>query len=386
MDNDRRTRTVNSGQKTPLWIVAVSVAAAVLTTMLLLTGLAWVHVTPTVANIALLGTVLAGVGTAGGLVVGLLSLYVLSDVNGRVQQKLDSALRQWKDEQEKRLGPALQRVIRASSKMSVAGFQPTDVAEELMRAAIELFPELPYAREGMGQRFAKQTFSYHWNAVADFAVPQSADRAADRRVQAIRWLEEAVAADEAKKVGLEDPDAVWWDLAKLYSLAGDHTQARRALDCVKDIQGRKVGPVDMTMLLHEVSSLDKAREVCRAVDWSPIEEVPFSAGDSRWLVLVISQRSGNFGSPAFGPMVMTTSKRIANKSESYHAYINGRPTNGVKIDEATEAEARERLRELAPLIIGNLDHAYGESVEAKMWARLAMRGLKEPEGPYAEDP
>jgi len=354
MNNDRQTRAMNSGQKAPLWIVAVSVAAAVLTTMLLFTGLAWVHVTPTVANIALLGTVLAGVGTAGGLIVGLLSLYVLSDVNGVVEQKLDSALRQSTDEQEERFVSALQRMVRASSKMSVASFQSTDAAEELMRAAIELFPELPYAREGMGQRFAKQTFSYYWNAVADFAAPQSVDRAADRRVQAIRWLEEAVAADEAKKVGLEDADAVWWDLAKLYSLAGDQSQARRALDHVKDIEGRRVGPVDMAMLLHEVDSPEVARDVCQLVKWPVLKGVSFTDTErwTRWLAIIQKKTGG----PGFEAAVLAVHSWTQNGAKHYEISVRGKE----HFKAASEEEAQVRLSNLTPLVVGNVDELFQE--------------------------
>ena len=358
MDNDRRTRAVNSGQKTPLWIVAVSVAAAVLTTMLLLMGFAWFHVPPTLANVALLGTVLAGVGTAGGLVVGLLSLYVLSDVNGRIEQKLDSSRRQSKDELQQRFRQAedheremMQRLIRALSKMSMANIQSTEAAQDLVEAAIELFPGLPYAREGLGQRLAKQTFSYCWKTMADFDVPQSADPAADRRVQAIRWLEGAVAADRDKKVSLEDPDAVWWDLAKLYSLAGDHTQARRALGRVTDIEGRRVGPVDMAMLLHEVNSPDAAREVCQLVKWPVVESVSFTDRRTRWLAI----RRYQTGSPGFEAVMLTVRTWTQDGAGHYEISIRGTVE-----DVPSEDEAQARLSNVTPLVVGNVDELYNE--------------------------
>lgn len=357
MDDDQRGRAVNAGQKTPLWVVAVSVAAAVLTTMLLLMGFAWFHVPPTLANVALLGTVLAGVGTAGGLVVGLLSLYVLSDVNGRIEQKLDSSRRQSKDELQQRFRQAevheremMQRLIRALSKMSMANIQSTEAAQDLVEAAIELFPGLPYARESLGQRLAKQTFSYCWKTVADFDVPQSADPPADRRVQAIRWLEGAVAADRDKKVSLEDPDAVWWDLAKLYSLAGDHTQARRALGRVKDIEGRKVGPVDLAMLLHEVNSPDASREIFQLVGWPVEQNVVFSDRESYWLVIRQTV------SVAFEPVVINIRKWSEDDKAHYRIVLR----NQTLEDAPTEEEAQARLGNVTPLVVGNVDELYNE--------------------------
>ena len=384
MDNDRRTRAVNSGQKTPLWIVAVSVAAAVLTTMLLLMGFAWFHVPPTLANVALLGTVLAGVGTAGGLVVGLLSLYVLSDVNGRIEQKLDSSRRQSKDELQQRFRQAedheremMQRLTRALTKMSMASFHPTDVAEELIREAIELFPELPYAREGMGHRFAKQTFSHAWKNVAGgMAEPQSADFAANRGMQGIRWLREATVADRDKKVSVEDLDSVWWDLAKLYSLAGDHTEATNALACVTDIQTLGVDVVDIAMLLHDVQSPEVAREVCRGVGWPIVESLSFSERGNRWLAL--RQVRGEEGRPPCELVTVTVKQESQNKSTKYTTFINDKR---VATDNEEDA-ARRRVGSVTPLVIADLTTAYQEFLLAWKDVRRNRHEPAEPAGLY----
>ncbi|MCL8207105.1 MAG: hypothetical protein K6V97_03385 [Actinomycetia bacterium] len=264
-------------------------------------------------SLGLLGTVMAAVGTVGGLLLGLMSLATLISLEDRLR----AALQPVEEDLRRQTHEAAQTAIRTTERdmlhveLGIAAYslyvQPLfenpsrdqlRIAEEQVTRILSRFDRMPLVRELFGSQLASIEVERIWHValqgLADLVSPLVPDSPIANIAR--RWLEDAVAAAEQSGVDLLDPYRVFFHLAQMATLLHDGTQRDRWLHrpgSHAPAAGTWGPSIKDVVALCLYADPEEAVALCQTAGWptqEPLEmlEQPPGALPTSWIVVASS--------------------------------------------------------------------------------------------------